>query len=46
MRSLADNAGKVLRVDFEEVAGQRVGDTLHGDLAMQIAMETFTIRFM
>ena len=25
---------------------QRIGDTVHGDLAMHIAMETFTIRFL
>jgi hypothetical protein len=43
----ADAASALGRVAARALIGcQRVGDTLHGDLAMQIAMETFTIRFM
>src|SRR3954468_18410933 len=43
----ADAAAALSRVAARALIGcQRVGDTVHGDLAMQIAMETFTIRFL
>src|SRR5262249_52095813 len=43
----ADAAAALSRVAARALIGcQRIGDTLHGDLAMQIAMETFTIRFL
>jgi hypothetical protein len=43
----ADAAAALSRVAARALIGcQRIGDTLHGDLAMHIAMETFTIRFL
>src|SRR5882724_5068944 len=43
----ADAAAALSRVAARALIGcQRVGDAVHGDLAMQIAMETFTIRFL
>src|SRR3954463_9736620 len=43
----ADAAAALSRVAARALIGcQRVGDTVHGDLAMQIAMETFPIRFL
>src|SRR5262249_44394655 len=43
----ADAAAALSRVAARALIGcQRVGDTVHGDLAMHIAMETFTIRFV
>lgn len=43
----ADAADALTQVAARALIGcQRVGDTLHGDLAMHIAMETFTIRFL
>src|SRR3954453_17102872 len=43
----ADAAAALSRVAARALIGcQRVGDVVHGDLAMQIAMETFTIRFL
>ena len=43
----ADAAAALSRVAARALIGcQRVGDTVHGDLAMHIAMETFTIRFL
>jgi hypothetical protein len=42
-----DAAAALGRVAARALIGcQRIGDTLHGDLAMHIAMETFTIRFL
>lgn len=43
----ADAAAALGRVAARALIGcQRIGDTVHGDLAMHIAMETFTIRFL
>jgi hypothetical protein len=43
----ADAAAALSRVAARALIGcQRIGDTVHGDLAMHIAMETFTIRFL
>ena len=43
----ADAAAALSRVAARALIGcQRIGDTVHGDLAMHIAMETFTIRFV
>jgi len=43
----ADATAALSRVAARALIGcQRVGDAIHGDLAMQIAMETFTIRFL
>ena len=43
----ADATAALSRVAARALIGcQRVGDTMHGDIAMQIAMETFTIRFL
>jgi hypothetical protein len=43
----ADAAAALTRVAARALIGcQRIGDTVHGDLAMHIAMETFTIRFL
>ena len=43
----ADAAAALSRVAARALIGcQRIGDTAHGDLAMHIAMETFTIRFL
>src|SRR4051812_19360529 len=43
----ADAAAALSRVAARALIGcQRVGDAVHGDVAMQIAMETFTIRFL
>ena len=43
----ADAATALSRVAARAlICCQRVGDTVHGDLAMHIAMETFTIRFL
>jgi hypothetical protein len=43
----ADAAAALSRVAARALIGcQRIGDTVYGDLAMQIAMETFTIRFL
>jgi hypothetical protein len=43
----ADAAAALSRVAARALVGcQRIGDTVHGDLAMHIAMETFTIRFV
>lgn len=43
----ADAATALSRVAARTlICCQRVGDTVHGDLAMHIAMETFTIRFL
>ena len=43
----ADAAAALSRVAARALIGcQRVGDVLHGDLAMHIAAETFTIRFL
>jgi len=43
----ADATAALTRVAARALIGcQRVGDAIHGDLAMQIAMETFTIRFL
>jgi hypothetical protein len=43
----ADATAALARVAARALIGcQRVGDTLHGDIAMQVAMETFTIRFL
>src|SRR5262249_56458917 len=43
----ADAAAALSRVAARALIGcQRVGDAVYGDLAMQIAMETFTIRFL
>ena len=43
----ADAAAALSQVAARALIGcQRIGDTLHGDLAMHIAMETFTIRFL
>src|SRR3954470_8357184 len=43
----ADAAAALSRVAARAFIGcQRVGDAEHGDVAMQIAMETFTIRFL
>jgi AMP-binding enzyme len=43
----ADAAAALTRVAARALIGcQRVCDTLHGDVAMQIAMDTFTIRFL
>ena len=43
----ADAANALTRVAARALIGcQRIGDTVHGDLAMHIAMETFTIRFL
>jgi len=43
----ADAAAALTRVAARALIGcQRVGDTIHSDLAMHIAMETFTIRFV
>ena len=43
----ADAAAALSRVAARAlICCQRVGDTVHGDLAMHIAMETFTIRFL
>ena len=45
--ALADAAAALSRVAARALIGcQRIGDTVHGDLAMHIAMETFTIRFL
>src|SRR5436190_12862137 len=42
-----DAAAALSRVAARALIGcQRIGDTIHGDLAMHIAMETFTIRFV
>ena len=43
----ADAAAALSRVAARALIGcQRVGDVVHGDLAMHIAAETFTIRFL
>jgi hypothetical protein len=43
----ADAAAALSRVAARTlICCQRVGDAVHGDLAMHIAMETFTIRFL
>jgi hypothetical protein len=43
----ADATAALSRVAARALIGcQRVGDAIHGDLALQIAMETFTIRFL
>jgi hypothetical protein len=43
----ADAAAALSRVSARTlICCQRVGDAVHGDVAMQIAMETFTIRFL
>ena len=43
----ADAAAALVRIAARALIGcQRIGDTVHGDLAMHIAMETFTIRFL
>ena len=43
----ADAAAALSRVAARALIGcQRVGDAVHGDLAMHIATETFTIRFL
>ena len=43
----ADATAALSRVAARALIGcQRVGDTIHGDVAMQIAMDTFTIRFL
>jgi len=43
----ADAAAALTRVAARALIGcQRIGDTVHSDLAMHIAMETFTIRFV
>lgn len=43
----ADAAAALSRVAARALIGcQRIGDTLHGDVAMHVAMETFTIRFL
>jgi len=43
----ADASAALSRVAARALIGcQRIGDTVHGDLAMHIAMETFTIRFV
>jgi hypothetical protein len=43
----ADAAAALSRVAARALIGcQRIGDTVHGDLAMHIASETFTIRFL
>src|SRR5947209_13455209 len=43
----ADAAAALSWVAARALIGcQRIGDTVHGDLAMHIAMETFTIRFL
>jgi hypothetical protein len=43
----ADAAAALTRVAARALIGcRRIGDTVHGDLAMHIAMETFTIRFL
>lgn len=43
----ADAAAALSRVAARAlICCQRVGDAVHGDLAMHIAMETFTIRFL
>jgi hypothetical protein len=43
----ADAAAALSSVAARALIGcQRIGDTVHGDLAMHIAMETFTIRFL
>ncbi len=43
----ADAAAALTRVAARALIGcQRIGDTVHGDLAMHIAMDTFTIRFL
>jgi hypothetical protein len=43
----ADAAAALSRVAARALIGcQRIGDTVHGDLVMHIAMETFTIRFV
>jgi AMP-binding enzyme len=43
----ADATAALSRVAARALIGcQRVGDAVHGDIAMQIAMETFTIRFL
>lgn len=43
----ADAAAALGRIAARALIGcQRIGDTLHGDVALHIAMETFTIRFM
>jgi hypothetical protein len=43
----ADAAAALGRVAARALIGcQRIGDALHGDVAMHIAMETFTIRFL
>src|SRR5947209_14313081 len=43
----ADAAAALSRVAARALIGcQRIGATVHGDLAMHIAMETFTIRFV
>jgi hypothetical protein len=43
----ADAAAALGRVAARALIGcQRIGDAVHGDVAMHIAMETFTIRFL
>ena len=43
----ADAAAALSRVAARALIGcQRIGDAIHGDVAMHIAMETFTIRFL
>jgi len=43
----ADAAAALARVAARALIGcQRIGDVVHGDLAMHIAAETFTIRFL
>ena len=43
----ADAAAALSRVAARALIGcQRIGDVVHGDLAMHIAAETFTIRFL
>jgi len=43
----ADAAAALSRIAARALIGcQRIGETVHGDLAMHIAMETFTIRFV
>src|SRR6185295_4149896 len=43
----ADAAAALSRVAARALIGcQRIGDMVHGDIAMHIAMETFTIRFL
>src|SRR4029079_2250254 len=43
----ADAAAALSRIAARALIGcQRIGNTVHSDLAMHIAMETFTIRFV